>query len=312
MGKKPLQSNVGSAARPQQPYTPPQTFQPPGGTQIAPTGTGASTGNDRFEGQLEAPRMPATPTFQGGQSPLGGVAGVQGGLSSGMFSGGPSGPVGVGQQVNAPPVGDAAGGSNLDPELDALYQDIFKEHQDSWGGTEQMIQAQTQMNQRRAAEVNSMMGRSIGGGFGGMFAQAMLNGQQQMMGSRQTWADRGRQLQLGYLDRQLTEKHRTEDLESQAAQAGVGNPATGSPPAQDSQDDLLGRTDSSGQNAWTGLNEGYNQYGWDRAQLDEARAFAVKFKEANGYWPSGKTLNSYLQNKGTTGTTVGIKESPIK
>ena len=85
------------------------------------------------------------------------------------------------------------------------------------------------MNQRRAAEINASMGRSIGGGFAGLYSQAMLNGQQQMTGARQTWADRGRQLQLGYLDRQITEKHRTEDLENEAARSGSGVPTTGLP-----------------------------------------------------------------------------------
>lgn len=120
-------------------------------------------------------------------------------------------------------------GSGLDPELDSLYQDIFKEHQGSWADTEKGINAQTAMNQRRAAEINASMGRSIGGGFAGLYSQAMLNGQQQMTGARQTWADRGRQLQLGYLDRQITEKHRTEELENEAARSGSGVPTTGLP-----------------------------------------------------------------------------------
>ena len=180
------------------------------------------------------------------------------------------------KELEKPITGAAANdsGSNLDPEIDKLYKDIYSEHQKSWGDTEKMIGAQTAMNQRRASEINASMGRSIGGGFAGMAAQAQLNGQMQMTGARQTHADRGRQLQLGYMDRQITEKHRLEDLERDAVPTG-------------SMEDPMPLSALPYGAGNSGSFKSRNADGTVTILMDDGKYYSVSAEEYKSRWPSG-------------------------
>ena len=210
----------------------------------------------------------------------------------------PVGGLSSGERGTMPSAGDAgagASGGGLDPELDALYQDIFKEHQNSWGDTEKGINAQTAMNQRRSAEINANMGRSIGGGFMGMAAQTQLSGQQSMMGARQTWADRGRQLQLGYLDRQLEEKHRTEDFERDVAGQGQEAPNLTNNPEQSAADLAAAKAKERSQNRGDAAKQFDTQArgatqkaisGLDPASQGKAKQWAYSQYVSTGRWPS--------------------------
>ena len=236
---------------------------------------------------------------------------------------------GVPAKAPAAPAAPAAPSGGLDPELDALYQDIFKEHQNSWGDTEKGINAQTAMNQRRSAEINANMGRSIGGGFMGMATQTQLSGQQSMLGAKQTWADRGRQLQLGYLDRQLTEKHRLEDLEAKTAAEGSGVPGGGAegagPPSVtsakvntgDIAKDPAARKEASdrynsssvyektaqAQEAWkTAPEELQRFFSGPHTNMDKVSRKAYEMFLKNGKWPTPKEYLYDIYNTSAPGS----------
>ena len=162
-----------------------------------------------------APYSPSAPTVTSAPGPMTPTQQVTNAATPGFGAGGAV------QGSVAPKLAPVTPKPGLgSPELDKLYEDIYKEHQGSWAGTEKGINAQTAMNQRRAAEINASMGRNVAGGFGSMMASALIGGQQNMLNARQTWADRGRQLQLGQLDRSLQEQHRLQDLEQSATPVG--------------------------------------------------------------------------------------------
>jgi hypothetical protein len=109
-------------------------------------------------------------------------------------------------------------------EMEALYKDILSQHRNAWGGIESGIAANTALNQRRMANMNAGMGRSVAGGFGGMMAQAILGGQQNLANARLQHDKEGRQLQMDWLDKQLHRQEREEDRAFQLASESSGVP----------------------------------------------------------------------------------------
>lgn len=291
------------------PSTAPQNVIP----QQSPTGSTPQIGAiaPATNGLITQAPSTSLPTFPGGaqtppKNPLGGGAPP------------PAAP-------GAPP---EQGGWN---DLEKFYQDIMGQHQASWADTEKGIMANQAMNQRRAAEINASMGRSIGGGMAGLMAQAQLSGQQQLMQGRAQHQDRGRQLQLSWLDKLVRREERLED--QQAASAGaprvLGDGPLPTDPAerQGLMDDFHSLSDmdktvearKATSRAPKEVQDMLAHGPWqgDPYQRDAAFRVAYELYLRNGTWPSQQDVSSKMgeygvspSNSSTTGTSVDTSAGP--
>lgn len=107
-------------------------------------------------------------------------------------------------------------------EMDQLYEDLLKRHEDSWSNIEQMQQANSAAMQRRAQAMQGAMGRSVAGGFAGAIGQAFLGGQQQMLQARQAHEQQYQNLAMQMLgrkeERERYEQGRQDRLDSEERQ----------------------------------------------------------------------------------------------
>lgn len=186
-------------------------------------------------------------------------------------------------------------------ELDKLRQDIMDSHKNAWGGIQSGITANTALQQRRAAAMSAGMGRSVAGGYGGMMAQAMLGGQQNMLNAQLAHEGQGRQLQMGFLDQKIRDQERYEDREFALAGEGGDTPTA-----------TASTTSSQGAaGSWEGhsggpVTSGYVSRHFQRVMSENGAPYSASDQQAvNAY------INSYYQRTGMYPSTETIVRNAI-
>lgn len=113
--------------------------------------------------------------------------------------------------------------------LDSFYEDLLKQQSASWASQERANQSLGSLFQRRAASMAARGGMAYGGGgFAQAMNQAFLAQAGDLAQRRGAFDTQRQQMQLGWLDRKLDERARTEGLEAQlpAAANGIGTNAS--------------------------------------------------------------------------------------
>ena len=91
-------------------------------------------------------------------------------------------------------------------ELDALFEDIIEGLESDIPEVRQNAMNEMNAALRRQAEINSIAGRGIGGGFGGAMGATTARGMEALARSEMDARNRVRQAQLGWLDRRLRQQ----------------------------------------------------------------------------------------------------------
>ena len=98
-------------------------------------------------------------------------------------------------------------------ELDALFEDIIEGLESDIPEVRQNAMNEMNAALRRQAEINSIAGRGIGGGFGGAMGATTARGMEALARSEMDARNRVRQAQLGWLDRRLRQQGLDESEE---------------------------------------------------------------------------------------------------
>ena len=91
-------------------------------------------------------------------------------------------------------------------ELDALFEDIIEGLESDIPEVRQNAMNEMNAALRRQAEINSIAGRGIGGGFGGAMGATTARGMEALARSEMDARNRVRNAQLGWLDRRLRQQ----------------------------------------------------------------------------------------------------------
>ena len=202
---------------------PQETLPGAGGMQSLPGqgGPGLAGGNPQVPPPLQ---MPAPQPLPGGQDP-----------STPKVGGLPGGPAGAGSSGAAAGTGAPAGG---DPYADerSQYESLIEQAKADEQAAMQGIDADIARAQRRQAEMNAAMGGAVGGGLMGGMATTATLGARERAEAQVAAREKTRNLQLGWLDRQLelkerdinrkfsremSDKDKAHQLELEAARMGI-------------------------------------------------------------------------------------------
>lgn len=122
----------------------------------------------------------------------------------------------------APGAQGAAQAASPQGELDKFYEDMMKDYDKSWAGTQEMGQSNLAALQRRAAAMQGSMGRSVAGGFAGAMSGAYLGGMQQLYQARQAHEAGARDLKRQYLESKVASQRHAEEMGLRREEAAAG------------------------------------------------------------------------------------------